>query len=138
MPTASPARVIMYANAWTPAQVGRVLGCGELQVTKYLTGYRRLSAIQSSYLRREFGAPAEALIDACNAAWIRQNEPEVVRRDAPKVVRILASRAPDDDWDGARYTISEWRRRFGVPGSSQGQHGRVEGFYPSEPCFIGE
>jgi hypothetical protein len=25
-----------------------------------------------------------------------------------------------------------------VPGSSQGQHGRVEGFYPSEPCFIGE
>jgi hypothetical protein len=62
----------------------------------------------------------------------------VVRRDAPKVVRILASRAPDDDWDGARYTISEWRRRFGVPGSSQGQHGRVEGFYPTEPCFIGE
>ena len=138
MPTASPARVIMYDNAWTPAQVGRVLGCGELQVTKYLTGYRRLSATQSSYLRREFGAPAEALIDACNAAWVRQNEPELVRRDVPKVVRTLAPRPADDDWDGSLYTILEWRRRFGAPGSSQGQHGRVEGFYPSEPCFIGE
>jgi hypothetical protein len=45
---------------------------------------------------------------------------------------------PDADWDGELYTIEEWRRRFGAPGSSQGQHGRVEGYYPSEPCFIGE
>jgi hypothetical protein len=44
---------------------------------------------------------------------------------------------------GARATtiiraMSEWRRRFGSPGSSQGVSGRVEGYYPSEPCFIGE
>jgi hypothetical protein len=128
----------MYANAWTPAQVGRVLGCGELQVTKYLTGYRRLSAIQSSYLRREFGPSAEQLIDACNAAFVRQDTPSIVKREGPKVLASGAANAPDSDWDGALYTISEWRRRFGVPGSSQGQHGRVEGFYPSEPCFIGE
>ena len=82
MPTASPARVIMYDNAWTPAQVGRVLSCGELQVTKYLTGYRRLSAIQASYLRREFGVDA---LQEC----------ELVERRRWRCVELLDERFDD-------------------------------------------
>jgi hypothetical protein len=48
------------------------------------------------------------------------------------------SRAADDDWDGVLYSIEEWKRLFGAPGSSQGVSGRVEGFFTTEPCFIGE
>jgi hypothetical protein len=61
-------------------------------------------------------------------------EPKPKRADPWKPV----ARAADPDWDGELYTIEEWRRLFGAPGSSQGVSGRVEGFFPTEPCFIGE
>ena len=139
MPAPSPARAMMHTYGWSQAQVARVLECGELHVFKYLTGLRGVSPKQANQLRREFGADADAFVDACNAAKVRVREPRKVRREAskPRVWRAMPN-PPDADWDGELYTIDEWRRRFGAPGSSQGQHGRVEGYYPSEPCFIGE
>lgn len=129
----------MHSHGWSQAQVARVLECGELHVFKYLTGLRGVSPKQANQLRREFGPDADAFVDACNAAKVRVREPRKVRREASKarVWRAAANQA-DADWDGELYTIAEWRRRFGAPGSSQGQHGRVEGYYPSEPCFLGE
>ena len=139
MPAPSPARAMMHSHGWSQAQVARVLECGELHVFKYLTGLRGVSPKQASQLRREFGPDADAFVEACNAAKVRVREPRTVKREASKsrVWRAAANQA-DADWDGETYTIDEWRRRFGAPGSSQGQHGRVEGYYPSEPCFLGE
>jgi plasmid maintenance system antidote protein VapI len=130
---------MMHSHGWSQAQVARVLECGELHVFKYLTGLRGVSPKQANQLRREFGPDADAFVDACNAAKVRVREPRKVRREAskPRVWRAMPN-PPEADWDGETYTIAEWRRRFGAPGSSQGQHGRVEGYYPSEPCFIGE
>ena len=139
MPAPSPARVLMQTNGWSQAQVARVLECGELHVFKYLTGLRGVSPKQASQLRREFGSDADAFVDACNAANVRVREPRVVQREAsPKRSSSCAPNPADADWDGELYTMTEWRRRFGPPGSSQGASGRVEGYYPSEPCFIGE
>ena len=139
MPAPSPARVVMQTNGWSQAQVARVLECGELHVFKYLTGLRGVSPKQASQLRREFGSDADAFVDACNAAKVRVREPRVVQREAsPKRSSRCEPNPADADWDGETYTMSEWRRRFGSPGSSQGVSGRVEGYYPSEPCFIGE
>ena len=130
---------MMHSHGWSQAQVARVLECGELHVFKYLTGLRGVSPKQANQLRREFGPDADAFVDACNAAKVRVREPRTVKREPAKreTWRPLPN-PPDADWDGETYTIAEWRRRFGAPGSSQGQHGRVEGYYPSEPCFIGE
>lgn len=130
---------MMHTHGWSQAQVARVLECGELHVFKYLTGFRGVSPKQANQLRREFGPDADAFVDACNAAKVRVREPRTVKREASKhrTWRPMPN-PPDADWDGELYTIEEWRRRFGAPGSSQGQHGRVEGYYPSEPCFIGE
>jgi hypothetical protein len=61
-------------------------------------------------------------------------KPRLKRSDPWKPI----GRAADEDWDGVLYPIDEWKRLFGKPGSSQGVSGRVEGFFPSEPCFIGE
>ena len=130
---------MMRTNGWSQAQVARVLECGELHVFKYLTGLRGVSPKQANQLRREFGPEAEAFVDACNAAKVRVREPRTVKREPakPRAWRPMPN-PPDADWDGELYTVEEWKRLFGVPGSSQGRHGRVEGYYPSEPCFIGE
>jgi plasmid maintenance system antidote protein VapI len=129
----------MQTNGWSQAQVARVLECGELHVFKYLTGLRGVSPKQASQLRREFGSDADAFVDACNAAKVRVREPRVVQREAsPKRVSRCAQNPADADWDGKLYTIEEWRALFGEPGSSQGANGRAEGYFQTEPCFIGE
>jgi transcriptional regulator with XRE-family HTH domain len=137
----SEATVLMRAHGWTRPQLARVLGCGETHVWKYLNGHRRVSAVQASKLESEFGADAVAFVSACRASWTLRSEvvpagakPRPKRADPWKPI----GRAADEDWDGVLYKIDEWKRLFGEPGSSQGASGRVEGYFPSEPCFIGE
>jgi len=40
-------------------------------------------------------------------------------------------RTPRDD----KVTIDEWKRLYGEPGPLTDQHGRIWGYYPTEPCF---
>ena len=137
----SEATVLMHAHGWSRAQLARVLGCGETHVWKYLNGHRRVSPVQASKLESEFGADAVAFVASCRASWTLRSE-VVPARAKPKPKRAdpgkPIGRAADEDWDGKLYKIDEWKRLFGEPGSSQGVSGRVEGFFPSEPCFIGE
>ena len=137
----SEATVLMHAHGWTRPQLARVLGCGETHVWKYLNGHRRVSPVQASKLESEFGADAVAFVASCRASWTLRSE-IVLARAKPKPKRAdpwkPIGRAADEDWDGVLYPIDEWKRLFGEPGSSQGVSGRVEGFFPSEPCFIGE
>lgn len=136
----SPATMLMHAHGWTRPQLARVLGCGETHVWKYLNGHRRVSPVQASKLESEFGADAVEFVSACRSSWTLRTE--VVPRAKPRPKKTdpwkAAARAADADWDGVLYPIDEWRSLFGAPGSSQGVSGRVEGFFPSEPCFIGE
>ena len=130
----------MLEHGVSTMMLARVLGCGDSHVFKYTNGHRALSAVMMSKIRREYPAIGDELIAACSAARVaRTAEPaRIVRVSAPKRRWQPVARAADPDWDGTLYTIEEWRRLFGEPGSSQGASGRVEGFFPSEPCFLGE
>jgi plasmid maintenance system antidote protein VapI len=130
----------MLEHGVTTMMLARVLGCGDSHVFKYTNGHRALTAVMMSKIRREYPAIGDELIAACSAARVaRTAEPaRIVRVRAPKRRWQPVARAADPDWDGQLYTIEEWRRLFGEPGSSQGVSGRVEGFFPTEPCFLGE
>jgi plasmid maintenance system antidote protein VapI len=130
----------MLEHGISTMMLARVLGVGDSHVFKYTNGHRPLSAVMMSKIRREFPAVADELITACGAARLaRIAEPaRITRVRAPKRAWKPIARAADEDWDGVLYTIDEWRSLFGEPGSSQGASGRVEGFFPTEPCFLGE
>ena len=130
----------MLEHGVSTMMLARVLGCGDSHVFKYTNGHRTLTAVIMSKIRREYPHIGDELIAACSAARVvRTAEPaRIIRVRAPKRRWQPVARAADPDWDGNLYTIEEWRRLFGEPGSSQGASGRVEGFFPSEPCFIGE
>ena len=131
---------MMLEHGVSTMMLARVLGCGDSHVFKYTNGHRALSAVMMSKIRREYPAIGDELIAACAGARVlRTAEPaRIVRVRAPKRRWQPVARAADPDWDGKLYTIEEWRRLFGAPGSSQGASGRVEGFFPTEPCFLGE
>ena len=136
----SAAALIMLEHGVSTMMLARVLGVGDSHVFKYTNGHRALTPVMMSKIRREFPAIADELIAACAAARVlRTAKPaRIVRVRAPKRRWQPVARAADPDWDGELYTIEEWRRLFGEPGSSQGVSGRVEGFFPTEPCFLGE
>jgi plasmid maintenance system antidote protein VapI len=130
----------MLEHGVSTMMLARVLGCGDSHVFKYTNGHRALTAVMMSKIRREYPTIGDELIAACSAARVaRTTEPaRIIRVRAPKRRWQPVARAADPDWDGKLYTIEEWRRLFGAPGSSQGASGRVEGFFPTEPCFLGE
>jgi len=136
----SPAALLMMEHGVSTMMLARVLSVGDSHVFRYTNGHRALTAVMMSKIRREFPRMAEEFIAACASARIaRTAEPaRIVRVRAPKRRWQPVARAADPDWDGTLYTIEEWRRLFGAPGSSQGVSGRVEGFFPTEPCFLGE
>jgi hypothetical protein len=136
----SLAAVLMREHGVSTMMLARVLGCGDSHVFRYTNGHRRLSPVMMSKIRREFPTIADELIAACSAARVaRTAEPaRIVCVRAPKRRWQPVARAADPNWDGKHYTIEEWKRLFGAPGSSQGASGRVEGFFPTEPCFLGE
>ena len=136
----SAAALIMLEHGVSTMMLARVLGVGDSHVFKYTNGHRALTAVMMSKIRREYPSVADELIGACDADRLaRTAEPErITRIRAPKRTWKPIARAADADWDGKLYTIEEWRRLFGAPGSSQGVSGRVEGYFPTEPCFLGE
>ena len=136
----SAAALIMLEHGVSTMMLARVLGVGDSHVFKYTNGHRALTAVIMSKIRREYPAAADELIAACASARLaRTAEPaRIIRVRAPKRAWKPIARSADEDWDGELYTIEEWRRLFGQPGSSQGVDGRVEGYFQTEPCFIGE
>ena len=136
----SAAALIMLEHGVSTMMLARVLGVGDSHVFKYTNGHRALTAVIMSKIRREYPSVADELIAACASARLARTAepPRITRVRAPKRSWKPIARAADEDWDGELYTIEEWRRLFGQPGSSQGVDGRVEGYFQTEPCFIGE
>lgn len=136
----SPAAVLMREHGVSTMMLARVLGVGDAHVFRYTNGHRPLSAVMMSKIRREFPKVADELIAACGAARAERivSPSRITYLRGPEEAWKPLGGVPDEDWDGELYTIEEWRSLFGAPGSSQGVSGRVEGFFPTEPCFLGE
>ena len=96
---------------------------------RILTGSLELTDEHRAVVLSEFGEKLVVAIDESRALFIEQ-------RDKP----IMNTGLVSESYDGPWFTISEWRAEFGEPGCSSrsGLHGRVEGVFPTEPCFLGE
>ena len=121
---------------------------------KYVYGEREVRSKTERELVARHGAAANTIIRAMHekrAEWLALHpvapcgkkrlaaKPIIMKREAsPRRVSRYVPNPADADWDGKLYTIEEWRALFGEPGSSQGANGRVEGYFQTEPCFIGD
>jgi len=96
---------------------------------RILTGSLELTNHHREFVLSEWGENLVTAIDKSRALFIEQ-------RDKPTSNTDLVAESYDGPW----FTISEWRAEFGEPGCSSRSnlHGRVEGFFPTEPCFLGE
>lgn len=96
---------------------------------RILTGSLELTDEHRAFVLSEWGEKLVAAIDKSRALFIEQ-------RDKPTTNTDLAAESYDGPW----FTISEWRAKFGEPGNGRAcdDDGRVSGFFPTEPCFIGE
>lgn len=50
-------------------------------------------------------------------------------------MKLVKTDAVNTDGDIVYYTITEWKERFGEPGSGNDPNGRINGYFPTEPCF---
>lgn len=60
--------------------------------------------------------------------------PDFIEQSPPG---FISTDAVDDQGDIVLIPISEWKELYGTPGNCTGvdQHGRINGFFPTEPCF---
>jgi hypothetical protein len=65
---------------------------------------------------------------------IKKQKPDFVEK-APR--GFVTTDAVDDQGDVVLIPIEEWKALYGLPGNGTGvdQHGRINGFFPTEPCF---
>lgn len=53
----------------------------------------------------------------------------------PDTKQLVETDAVDDEGDIVKVPIDEWKRLYGEPGPLTDQHGRIWGYFPTEPCF---
>jgi plasmid maintenance system antidote protein VapI len=133
---------IETSETLTHDRVARAIGCARPQLTKYLNGVRPISSMMRTKLEREFGTDGVTLINLCSEAHRAKDEGTRANAGIKKQTakRTRTKNHLPQPYDGPWFTISEWRAKFGEPGCSSRSdpHGRVEGFFPTEPCFLGE
>ena len=63
-----------------------------------------------------------------------KSKPDFVEKSPPG---LISTDAVDDQGDLVYLTIDEWKEMYGTPGNGTGvdQNGRINGFFPTEPCF---
>ena len=121
-------------HGWTLAQLSIVLSVTEGQVWRYFSGYRRITPKAKTALLREYGDAAYTFVELCDTAWrVKHERTAVATKDESEAFVAPA-------YDGPYHTIDEWIRLFGKPGNGglPDQNGRYSGFFPTEPCFIGD
>lgn len=142
------------------ADLATTLGISIGTVNSKMHGRSRFTAEQARHLEREYGADGAALVDAVDTAFriFRQGEtqaemderrretiqlvliedrvvePEIIMRDDGTVIYV----EPDDPNDTATYTIDEWKARFGEPGMASDRHGRMLGYFSTDPDYCEE
>jgi len=140
-----PAGQIMLERNIGPDGMASLVGCGRDKLSRYMTGERRLTAGARHRVIARFGPSIQILIAAIDQArldledrnpWDRElgrrrrrvDDIRKVAQDPP----LVSVHVFDDGTDDCMYTITEWRERFGAPGSHADVHGRQFGAYTTE------
>lgn len=139
------------------ADLATTLGISIGTVNNKMLGRSRFTAEQARHLEREYGADGVALVAEVVRAFriFRQGEtqvemderrretiqlvlvedrvvePDIITRDDGSVIYV----EPDDPNDTATYTIEDWKARFGEPGMASDRHGRMFGYFATEPDY---
>jgi hypothetical protein len=128
-----------------------LLGVSHGAARKFVHGERRINATHARCLVDTLGDDGAAIVDAMNARYaeLRPKTPfKAVLFDDDDYVTPSADwetwvRAdgtvvyvePDDPNDTATYTIDEWKARFGEPGMASDRHGRMWGYFATDPDY---
>jgi hypothetical protein len=116
------------------------IGSERSRVTRYVTGDRRIPKGVRNQIIARWGPRAQTFLDAIDLArgdsklyapWSNDAGAKFGERkggDPP----LVSTHVFDEDPGGCKYTIAEWRERFGAPGSHVDVHGRQFGAYSTE------
>lgn len=139
MPKPNAVSEFLEARGISKARLADVCGVGPVQLSKYVCGARRLNAEQRAAIEVEFGADGAEMIvvfDEARRVWESSQPIRGARKPpVPMVEREVDPPEPDD---GVWYTIEEWKAKFGEPGHLVDVHGRVWGYFSTEPDFCEE
>ena len=148
--TTNPITALIHEAGLTIADLARILEASHGGCRKYIDGERRISATHVRCLVAELGDTGQEIADALEARYWSLRPDKVERlvlfddgaatpieecdyfiRDDGRVVYV----EPDDPNDTATYTIEEWKARFGEPGMASDRHGRMLGFFSTDPDY---
>ena len=156
----TPLGKALEACGLTYPELATALGISIGTVNSKMTGRSRFTAAQARHLEREYGAEGVALVAEVERAFriFRQGEtqaemdarrresiqlvlvedrvvePDIMLRDDGRVDYF----EPDDPNDTELYTIDEWKARFGEPGMASDRHGRMLGYFSTDPDYCEE
>ena len=143
---------LLYAEGKTLDDVAVMAQVSPYSARKYLYGERALAEKTAYAIVEAWGDSGRRIVSAMHRARAAYVESHPVApsgkkrissselkprkrelREPPLVRDWGAERAAEDD--GERYTIDEWKRLFGEPGSGADIHGRMNGCFPTEPDY---
>jgi transcriptional regulator with XRE-family HTH domain len=136
----------------TYADLGTALGISMGTVNSKMSGRSRFTYAQAEHLRREYGREGAALVEASEMMFraIQSGSAEERRKVTAKGrAQLLEDDGVEVDYwpnaDGTvthyedgepgEWTIDEWKARFGMPGMAADQHGRMMGYFTTEPDY---
>ena len=140
MPVMSPSRALMIELEIDADELASVIGCERPRVTRYVTGDRRITKGVRNQIIARWGPRAQTFLDAIDQArgdtelyapWSNDAGAKYGERKGGEPP-LVSTHVFDEDPDGCTYTISEWRARFGAPGTHVDVHGRQFGAYATE------
>ena len=140
MPVLSPSRALMIQLEIDADELASVIGCERPRVTRYVTGDRRIPKGARNQIIARWGPRAQTFLDAIDLArgdcelyapWSNDAGAKYGERKGGEPP-LVSAHVFDDGTDTCTYTIAEWRKRFGAPGSHVDVHGRQFGAYATE------
>lgn len=161
LPPRPAVRDVLASVDLSAEDLSRVCGVAPRSVMKYLYGERAAAEKVRLVLVRELGDRGRVIVghmERARADYVATHPvaPGGKRRISARAYSVRtpleAGRAkpareawapPEyafagDEHDGKVYSIDEWKRLFGEPGTLWDANGRIWGVFPSEPCFCEE
>jgi hypothetical protein len=146
----NPITMLLHAEGLTIQDLARILETSHGGANKFVAGERRINATHKRCLIVELGEVGEQVADLLEERYAAMR-PEKVERlvlfdDTPTPLaecdyymrsdgRVVYMEPDDPTAPIELYTIGEWKKRFGEPGMASDQHGRMMGFFATEPDF---
>ena len=140
MPPMSPTRALMIELEIDPDELAGLLEVERPRVTRYVTGQCHIPRGRRNQIIARWGPRAQTFLDAIDQArgdsklyapWSNDAGAKYGDRKGGEPP-LVSTHVFDEEPDGCTYTISEWRARFGAPGTHVDIHGRQFGAYATE------